>query len=59
MTRDQVKLLALDNVVSEAAIAEGRTLEALGITPDAMESIVPTYLARFRPMGQFQAKKTA
>ena len=54
ITRDQLAMLAQDNVVSAQAIAEGRTLEGLGITPDTMESIVPTYLTRFRPMGQFQ-----
>ena len=59
ITRDQLKLLAQDNVVSAAAIAEKRTLEGLGIAPDTFESIVPTYLGRFRPMGQFQQKKSA
>ena len=59
ITRDQVKMLSADNVVSAQAIAEGRTLEGLGIAPDAIESIVPHYLERFRPMGQFQRKKAA
>ena len=53
MTRDQLKLLRSDNVVSAAAKAEGRTLEALGIEPRSIESIVPTYLYRFRKHGQF------
>jgi uncharacterized protein YbjT (DUF2867 family) len=53
MTRDQVKLLESPNIVSEAAIASGRTLQGLGIEPRAMESIVPSYLYRFRKTGQF------
>jgi len=53
LTRDQVVLLQQDNVVSEAAVAEGRTLPGLGIAPTAMEAIVPSYLVRFRQRGQF------
>ena len=34
LTPDQVELLRSDNVVSEAAKREGRTIEALGIDPD-------------------------
>jgi uncharacterized protein YbjT (DUF2867 family) len=56
LTPDQVELLRSDNVVSDAAKAEGRTLEALGIVPDSMEAIVPQYLWRFRKLGQFQHK---
>lgn len=54
LTVDQVKLLAHDNVVSDAAKAEGRTLEGLGIAPTAAEAIVPAYLVRFRRRGQFE-----
>jgi uncharacterized protein YbjT (DUF2867 family) len=36
LTPDQVLLLKRDNVVSEAATREGRTLEGLGIDPTAM-----------------------
>jgi NADH dehydrogenase len=53
LTRDQVELLRSDNVVSEAARAEGRTLEGLGIVPRSIETIVPSYLWRFRKTGQF------
>jgi uncharacterized protein YbjT (DUF2867 family) len=53
LTRDQVELLRSDNVVSEAAHAEGRTLEGLGIVPRSAEAIVPSYLWRFRKTGQF------
>jgi len=54
LTPDQVTLLQSDNVVSEAAKAAGLTLEGLGITPDALETIAPQYLWRFRAAGQFQ-----
>jgi NADH dehydrogenase len=52
-TGDQVKLLRLDNVVSSAAIAEGRTLAGLGVTPESIEAVVPGYLWRYRKNGQF------
>jgi uncharacterized protein YbjT (DUF2867 family) len=53
LTPDQVELLKSDNVVSDAAISEGRTLPALGIDPVSIEAIVPSYLWRFRKTGQF------
>lgn len=53
LTRDQVVLLQTDNVVSDAAKADGRTLEGLGIVPTAAEAVVPGYLWRFRKTGQF------
>ena len=55
ITYDQVRLLESgDNVVSPKAIAEGRTLAGLGITaPVTMDAVVPAYLERFRPRGQF------
>lgn len=59
LTRDQVKLLAHDNVVSEAAIAEGRTLEGLGIQPTAMGAVLPSYLWRYRKAGQFSRPEAA
>ncbi len=59
MTLDQVKLLQNDNVVSAAAVAEGRTLAALGVpTPAAVSAIVPGYLERFRPKGQYSHYRT-
>ena len=45
-----------DNIVSDAAQAEGRTLKAFGIEPAAMEAIVPSYLWRFRKAGQFRGR---
>ncbi len=59
MTRDQVTLLKRDNVVSDAAIAEGRTLEGLGVAPASIEAIVPSYLWRFRKTGQFNQARSA
>lgn len=59
VTRDQVKMLEVDNVVSAAAQAAGRTLQGLGIAPHAMESVVPTYLYRFRKTGQFDRGRIA
>jgi NADH dehydrogenase len=53
LTRDQVELLRTDNVVSEAARRDGRTLEGLGIAARSIASIVPSYLWRFRKTGQF------
>lgn len=53
LTRDQVRLLRNDNVVSEGA----RTLSDLGLEPAAFEAVVPEYLWRFRPAGQFDAIK--
>src|SRR5262249_23172051 len=56
LTPDQVELLRSDNVVSQAAIAEARTIQALGIEPAALEAIVPSYLWRFRKTGQFRGR---
>ena len=56
LTPDQVELLRVDNVVSDAAKAAGLTLQGLGITPDSLEAIAPQYLWRFRAAGQFQRK---
>jgi NADH dehydrogenase len=56
LTPDQVELLRSDNVVSPAALAEGRTIQALGIEPAALEAIVPSYLWRFRKTGQFRGR---
>jgi len=53
LTSDQVTLLKSDNVVSKEAEKEGRTLPGLGIEPQSTAAILPTYLWRFRPAGQF------
>ncbi len=57
LTRDQVTLLESDNVVSAAALAEGRSFEGLGIAPVSVEAIVPSYLWRFRKAGQFDTAR--
>ena len=49
LTRDQVKLLQSDNVMSDGA----KGLTDLNIRPTTAESILPTYLGRFRPKGSY------
>ena len=46
---DQVRLLKSDNVLTQGAL----TLEDFDIYPDALEAVVPSYLWRFRPKGQY------
>ncbi|APE42023.1 complex I NDUFA9 subunit family protein [Sulfitobacter alexandrii] len=53
LTRDQVRNLSKDNIVSEGA----KTLADLGIKPVSMASVLPDYLWRFRPSGQYDAIK--
>ena len=54
ITRDQIRLLKTDNIVSEGAL----TLADLGVAPRTVEAILPSYLYRYRKYGQF-AEKTA
>jgi uncharacterized protein YbjT (DUF2867 family) len=56
LTPDQVDLLRADSVVSEQAKTEQRTLQGLGIEPEPLEAIVPSYLWRFRKTGQFRSR---
>lgn len=58
LTVDQVEMLRSDNVVSQAAIAEGRTLAGLDLTPTSLAVVLPTYLWRFRKAGQFTRVET-
>ncbi|MDO6730684.1 complex I NDUFA9 subunit family protein [Marinovum sp. 2_MG-2023] len=53
LTRDQVKSLKTDNVVSGGA----KGLSDLGIRPTATEAVLSDYLWRFRPSGQYDAIK--
>ena len=53
LTRDQVANLARDNVVAPGA----RGFADLGITPASIEAILPEYLWRYRPSGQYAAIK--
>jgi NADH dehydrogenase len=60
LTRDQVMQLREHNIVSEGAERDGRTLAGLGIAaPQAIATILPSYLWRFRAAGQFQRGKVA
>lgn len=53
ITGDQVDMLMDDNIVSESA----KTVADLGVTElESIEAIVPTYLWRFRPYGQYHQK---
>lgn len=56
ITPDQVEMLKRDNMVSDDARRAGRTLEGLGIIPETIDAIVPTYLWRFRKTGQFDSQ---
>jgi uncharacterized protein YbjT (DUF2867 family) len=58
-TRDQVELLRHDNIVSAAALADGRTLRGLGVSAQGIEAVAPTYLYRFRKTGQYAARRLA
>jgi uncharacterized protein YbjT (DUF2867 family) len=53
LTPDQVEMLRRDNVVSSGAL----TLSMLGITPTAVEAILPTYLDRFRKGGWYDRRR--
>jgi len=53
VTNDQVTNLAKDNVVS----ADAKSFADLGITPQAMDAVLPDYVWRFRPSGQYDAIK--
>jgi uncharacterized protein YbjT (DUF2867 family) len=55
ITRDQVRNLRMDNVVTPGA----KGLTDLGITPTAMEAVLPDYLWRYRPSGQYAAIKAS
>lgn len=54
LTRNQVLDLKNDNVVG----AEVKTFTDLGITPETIEAIVPTYLVKYRHYGQFHERST-
>ena len=58
ITADQVELLGKDNVVSDAAIKDKRTLAGFGITPTPMGDVLPQYMWRFRKHGQFDRPKS-
>ncbi|MFY0308448.1 complex I NDUFA9 subunit family protein [Leisingera sp. D0M16] len=49
LTRDQLRSLKSDNVVSEGA----KGFADLGISPVSLEAVLPDYLWKFRPSGQY------
>ena len=51
LTPDQVTFLKGENVVAPGAL----TFADLGIVPDSLEAVLPSYLWRFRAKGQFEA----
>jgi len=51
ITRDQVRSLRHDNVVS----ADAKGFAELGIEPTSLAAVLPDYLWRFRPSGQYAA----
>jgi uncharacterized protein YbjT (DUF2867 family) len=53
LTPDQVELLKVDNIVAPGAM----TLQTLGITPTPVETILPSYLDRFRRGGWYERGK--
>lgn len=53
VTRDQIINLGRDNVVA----ADAKGFADLGITPTAMMAVLPDYLWRFRPSGQYAVIK--
>ena len=53
ITSDQIENLGVDNIVSEKA----KGFETLNIDPLDMGSILPEYLWRYRPSGQYDAIK--
>jgi len=55
LTRDQVTSLKTDNVVTQGA----RTLSDLGVEGTALDSILPSAMARFREGGPASKKKKA
>jgi uncharacterized protein YbjT (DUF2867 family) len=55
LTRDQIAMLGSDNVVTPGMPG----LESLGVTPTALELVLPTYLTRFRRGGRYASEPDA
>jgi len=53
ITKDQIENLGIDNIVSE----QEKSFENLNIDPLDMGSVLPEYLWRYRPSGQYDAIK--
>ncbi|MDX2235241.1 MAG: complex I NDUFA9 subunit family protein, partial [Hyphomonadaceae bacterium] len=57
LTGDQVRMLKVDNIVGISGDRTVGTIADLGVAPlESVEAIVPSYLWRFRPYGQFQTR---
>jgi len=57
LTLDQVVQLETDNVVSQKAKKQKRDLKSLGLEATSLEAILPSYMWRFRPHGQFEKQE--
>lgn len=58
LTADQVRMLRADNIAGLTGDKTIGSIADLGVWPlETIESIVPTYLWRFRPYGQFQTRQ--
>jgi uncharacterized protein YbjT (DUF2867 family) len=55
LTADQVESLKTDNIVPENV----KTFDDLKITPNSLDTILPTYLGLYKPGGRFADTKTA
>ncbi len=56
LTGDQVTMLKRDTIVGDDP--EAGTIQDLGVRPlESVEAIVPNYIWRFRPYGQFQTRQ--
>ena len=53
VTGEQVTLMQIDNVVSAEASKDKRTLAGMGIVPRPLDAVLPSYMWRFSPNGQF------
>ena len=53
VTGEQITLMQIDNVVSAEAVKDKRTLQGIGIVPRPLDAVLPSYIWRFSPNGQF------
>lgn len=53
VTRDQIRMLKEDNIVGASGEEALGTLVDLGVEPATVESVLPSYMVRFRKYGQF------
>ena len=54
LTMDQVELLKTDNIVGLEQDTDLKTIDDLGVEVETIETMVPPYLYRFRPHGQYE-----